>query len=216
MQNNFEFNWDIMNVIISGKSAIDLSRLSINTLEDAEQFLNIYGYDITKEYILKEVNEIFKDAIEFIEKVLLPDPISKETILKIPDEIKVITDPRKLILIASEPTDNLRKWACILLKIMHTISHINNDLSEKYFQDIQKQIIGKVFSSIYINSAGEKFFGKDEDRIKIYDIEVKNQKERNSIMTKLLHKSENVAADIFDKIGLRIITYDKFDVLQVI
>jgi uncharacterized protein (TIGR04562 family) len=211
-----DFNWDIIDVVIGGKSAIDLSKLSIKTNEDAEQFLNIYGYDLNQQYIIDEVNQIFTEAIEFIEKILLPDPVTRQVIIKIPEEIKRLSDPRKLILIASEPSDNLQSWACAILKIMHTISHINNDLSSKYFPEIQKQIIGKIFSAIYENSDNEKFFGKDESGIKIYDIEVKTQKERNSILTKLLHKVENVAADVFDQIGLRIITYDKFDALQVV
>lgn len=216
MKNDFEFNWDIMDVIIGGKSSIDLSKLSIRTAEDAKQFLNIYGYDITKEYILKEVKNIFAKAINFIEKILLPDPVTKLNNLKIPKEVKIINDPVELILIASEPSNNLRPWVCAILKIMHTISHIDNDLSTKYFPEIQEQIIGKIFSSIYINSKNEKFFGKDENGTKVFDIEVKTQKERNSLMIKLLHKIENVAADVFDQIGLRIITYDKFDTLQVI
>ncbi|GIW22813.1 MAG: hypothetical protein KatS3mg068_1820 [Candidatus Sericytochromatia bacterium] len=52
--------------------------------------------------------------------------------------------------------------------------------------------------------------------IKIYDIEIKAKKERNSIILKLLLKIENVAADVFDNIGVRIITYDKLDAMLIL
>jgi uncharacterized protein (TIGR04562 family) len=212
----YSFDWDLVDVIIGGKSSIDLSKLNLNTMADAENFLKIYGYDLNKEYIPDEIQKIISEAISFIENILIPDPFTKEVNLEIPKQIKEETDARKLLLIASDHLNKMQLWACAILRVMHTISHINNDISLKFFPEIQRQILDKIWSAININSKGEKYFGDEETGIKIHDIDIKAKKERNSTILKLLHKIENVAADVFDQIGVRIITNDKVDALLVI
>jgi uncharacterized protein (TIGR04562 family) len=212
----YVFDWDLVDVIIGGKSSIDLSKLNINSLAAADNFLNVYGYDLNKEYISQELRNILNEAISFIEDVLIPDPFTKEVNLEIPKEIREEKDVRNLLMIASDHLNKMQLWACAILRVMHTISHINNDISLKFFPEIQRQILDKIWSAININSKGEKYFGDEETGIKIHDIDIKAKKERNSTILKLLHKIENVAADVFDQIGVRIITNDKVDALLVI
>lgn len=212
----YDFDWDFIDVIIGGKSSIDLNRLTINSLEEADVFLNTYGYDLSNTDVKLEVKNIFDEAISFIENTLIPDPFTKISSLYIPDEIKHESDLRNVMMIASDMDHVNQSWACAILRIMHTISHVNNDISLKFFPEIQKQILTKLWSSVHINENGEKFFGDGEQAIKVYDIDVKAKKERLSTILKLLHKVENVAADVFDQIGVRIITYDKVDALLII
>lgn len=212
----YSFDWELLEVIIGGKSSIDLTKIPIKTFQDADIFIKTYGYDLSKEHVKVEAKAIFDEAISFIENMLIPNPETKEINLTIPTEIKSEADPRKLILIAGDLENPNQRWACAVLRMMHTISHVNNDISLKFFPEIQRQILDKIWSSIYINSKGEKYFGDDENSIKIYDVDVKAKKERNSMIIKLLHKVENVAADVFDQIGVRIITYDKVDALLAI
>jgi len=212
----YDFNWDLVDVTIGGKSSIDLQQLSINSLDNATKFLDLYGYDISNSEVKLELKNIFDEAIKFIEEVLIPDPFTKKTYLKIPDEIKNEKDIRNLILISSNRCNDMQLWSCAILRVMHTIAHINNDISLKFFPEIQRQILSRIWSAIYVNSDGEKFLGQGDDAIKIYDVEIKAKKERNSVILKLLHKIENVAADVFDNIGVRIITYDKLDVMLIL
>jgi uncharacterized protein (TIGR04562 family) len=46
--------------------------------------------------------------------------------------------------------------------------------------------------------------------------ETKPKKSRDSIILKLLHKPENVAEDIFDRVGIRFITFTPLDALRVV
>lgn len=216
ISNKYNFDWDLIDVIIGGKSPIDLSKLNISSISDAKNFLKVYGYDMSNKYILNEIQKIFNEAISFIENILIPDPFTKEINLEIPKEIKEETDPCNLLLIASDHLNKMQLWACAILRVMHTISHINNDISLKFFPEIQRQILDKIWSAINITSKGEKYFGDEDTGIKIHDIDIKAKKERNSTILKLLHKIENVAADVFDQIGIRIITHDKVNALLVI
>ncbi|GIW22812.1 MAG: hypothetical protein KatS3mg068_1819 [Candidatus Sericytochromatia bacterium] len=63
-----------------------------------------------------------------------------------------------MLLIASNKENNNQMWACAILRVMHTIAHINNDISIKFFPEIQNQILNRIWESIYVNSEGEKFF----------------------------------------------------------
>ncbi|MFN8672208.1 MAG: TIGR04552 family protein [Candidatus Sericytochromatia bacterium] len=212
----YDFAWDIIDVMIGGKSSIDLQRLTISSFEEADQFLVTYGYDLEKPAIRAEINYIFQEAIMFLEEMLIPDPFTKISYLTIPSEIKKEADLRNLLLIASDMDNPNQPWACAVLRIMHTISHVNNDISLKFFPEIQKQILTKIWEAVYIDENGDKYFGEDETGIKVFDIDIKAKKERTSTILKLLHKIENVAADVFDQIGVRIITHDKVDALLIV
>jgi len=212
----YDFAWDIIDVMIGGKSSIDLTRMTISSFHEADTFLITYGYDLQNENVAKEVKNIFDEAICFLEQILIPDPFTKISYLTIPKELKEEPDLRNLLLLASDTEHEHQAWACAILRIMHTISHVNNDISLKFFPEIQKQILTKIWSAVYVNNNGEKFFGEDETGIKVYDIDIKVKKERQSTIIKLLHKIENVAADVFDQIGIRVITNDKVDALLII
>ncbi|GIW22811.1 MAG: hypothetical protein KatS3mg068_1818 [Candidatus Sericytochromatia bacterium] len=55
--NKYKFNWDLIDVTIGGKSPIDLQSLSINNLDDATKFLDLYGYNIFDENINIELKK---------------------------------------------------------------------------------------------------------------------------------------------------------------
>jgi len=53
-------------------------------------------------------------------------------------------------------------------------------------------------------------------KIPLVEFETKSRKTRESTIIKLLHKKENVAEELFDRIGVRFVTKNKVDVLRVI
>ena len=57
---------------------------------------------------------------------------------------------------------------------------------------------------------------KNSAGIPIVEFETKAKKTRESIIIKLLHKQENVAEELFDRIGIRVVTEKKVDTLRVI
>jgi uncharacterized protein (TIGR04562 family) len=102
---------------------------------------------------------------------------------------------------------------------MHTIAHIDKDLRSSYFADIQKQIFDRFYKSIHRDAEGKLFLGDNPDdlfRVDLVAFETKPKKSRDSIILKLLHKSENVAEDIFDRVGIRFVTHTPLGALQVI
>lgn len=56
----------------------------------------------------------------------------------------------------------------------------------------------------------------DPFRVELVAFETKPKKSRESILIKLLHKPENVADEIFDRVGIRFITHSALDALLVV
>ena len=110
----------------------------------------------------------------------------------------------------------LKHWACSLLKIMHTIAHIDKDLREPHFADIQKQIFDRFYKFIHRDGEQNLYLGDETSKIDLIAFRTKPKKSRDSIILKLLHKPENVAEDIFDRVGMRFVTKTRLGSLQVV
>ena len=87
--------WDIIDVLIGGRSAIDIPRLYTDTLERADAFIKSYGYDLSEPREAREVESILDEARRFVVELLAPDPENRRPPLKMPAEIAEITDVRR-------------------------------------------------------------------------------------------------------------------------
>ncbi len=225
----YDFRWDVLDVIISGKSSIDSDQgFSITNVDEATRFIASYGFDLSNPIEAAEVLGHFHEALNFIRKNFLQPENPEGLKLDIPRRIVELTDVRDLFLMSAmhlpgQPRDisglNLRNWACSILKVMHTIAHIDQDLRSGYFADIQKQILDRFYRNIQRGAGGKLFLGEspdDIDRIPLIAFETKPKKSRESTLIKLLHKPENVAEDIFDRVGVRLITETRLGALRTI
>jgi uncharacterized protein (TIGR04562 family) len=101
---------------------------------------------------------------------------------------------------------------------MHTIMHADKDLRSNYFSIVQTQIFDRFYKYIFRNDENKLFIGVKgtDDVVPLEDFETKSKKTRDSIIIKLLHKAENVAEELFDRVGVRFITHSRFDTLRLI
>lgn len=209
-------NWGVLDVLITDHSPIDLKRLSISDRNDAHHFVRTYGFDLDHPEDANEVDKIRREALDFIQTFFLDSLPDDYRSLYIPQTIQDADVIELLLLASSNPRAYLQKWACAVLRLMHTIAHVVSDLSVHYFPDIQKQILDPYYEHI-VRKDNKIWLGKDPDsRIELVEFEVKAGKERSSALLKLLHKAENVAADIFDHIGVRFVTKDRLDTVLVL
>ncbi len=218
----YMFDWDSMDVVLSGQSSLD-SRFFLSPLRDqdhVQQFLSAYGLDYNDPVNRAELFGNFQEALQFIRRYFLKEGSEHGLDLKIPNSIIMITDVGDLFLMAtgnypdSELEDTL--WAEVVLKVMHTILHVDKDLRTNYFSTIQTQIFDRFYR--HLSREDERLFlgkNKEEDKIPLLEFETKSKKTRESVIIKLLHKAENVAEELFDRIGVRIVTENRFDTLRV-
>ncbi len=224
MNKTYKFNWETFDIIIGGKSSIDAKNYlsSFTQKSDAEKFLEGYGFDINDPVQAAELFGNFQEAIQFIKRYFLKEGNEEGLDVKIPTVFYSVTDISDLFLIATKKSDILEDkessiWAGIILKVMHTILHTDKDLRYRYFTTIQTQIFDRFYRFIHRDS--EELYIESDDkslRIPLLEFETKSKKSRESIIIKLLHKKENVAEELFDRIGIRLVTKNKVDVLRVI
>ncbi|GAB4010208.1 MAG: hypothetical protein Fur0010_02290 [Bdellovibrio sp.] len=219
---NYLFEWELLEVVLRGRSALDSKFFigPISTIEEVESFLQGYGIDIQDPVASAELFGNFQEAIQFIKKYFLKDGNPEGLDLQVPNAIYMVTDIRDLFLMATgnskcAPEEAL--WAEVILKVMHTILHADKDLRSNYFPIIQTQIFDRFYKYIFRDENNVLNLGEKDGRsIKILDFETKSKKTRESVIIKLLHKAENVAEEVFDRIGVRIVTENKFDILRVL
>lgn len=218
LEKNFlKFPYELFNVVFSQKSFIDINRLNVHDEQTGISYLRNYGYDIINPVMKEKVVAILSEAKKFIQTYLLEDPDGKDPVLVIPPEIMCNDNIIDLLIMASEKEANLSQaWACAILRTAHTITHVENDLSKLFMPGVKRQIFSRFMEHLHQARNGDYFLGPEDNKIKLKMFEIKNEKTRESLIMKLLHKKENVAADIFDRIGVRIVTYSKLDVILVL
>mgnify|MGYP000200450099 CR=1 FL=1 len=219
---NYMFDWEILDVILSGKSALD-SKFFVGPMEGSSQvnkFLRGYGLDPNDPVSRAELFGNFQEALQFIRRYFLKEGNEEGLDLKIPNSLYMITDIGELFLMATGQKNGTTKedelWAEIILKVMHTILHVDKDLRSNYFSVIQTQIFDKFYKYITRDKDESLFLCDGDEKIKLLDFETKSKKTRESVIIKLLHKAENVAEELFDRVGVRFITDTKFDALRVV
>lgn len=216
MSNNpaplLDFRWEMMDTMLSGKSAIDVPRLYVQSLEDASSFLDCYGYDVSKSAHRDDLEGFRTESIDFIEKELLSDEP-----MRIDSEVRGEKDVRKLLLWASTDAHSERQlWSCVLLRVMHTFAHAGSYFQGEYGDQIRDQILERFTPHIDRRPDGSTWLGRGPEAIPLTAFELKFTKSRYSLAMKLLQKAENVAADVFDWIGVRIVTRERFDALLAV
>lgn len=213
----WRFNWPIMEVLMEGRSAIDLPKLLVEDFQDANEFLKSYGFDPLDKKDAQSIHGFIAEALIFIERKLMPKEWAEGK--RPPDKILLCGDARELLLWASSVKQSdaeLRVWACAVLRVVHTIAHIEGVQRKASLKEAQRQILTPFEKRIFRDEEGTLWLGEKQDCIPIERVEWKRAKARDSILLKLLHKPGNVAESIYDVLGVRIITKKRIDTMKVV
>jgi len=197
------FPFQTLRTILGGQSAIDIDRLQVRDLEQAEAFLDSYGYPWNDPDERDAIEALRRTALGFIRDELL-DPGES-----IPPSILQQADVRQLLVDVSAPRPS--PWACALLRVMHTLAHASSDFSIRFADQIEAQVLGRFAQRVRRDSTG-LWLGE----VPLVHYEARARKPLPSVVLKLLHKPANVAADIFDRLGVRFVTANRLDALLVV
>lgn len=202
---------DVTRVVLGGGSSIDQEGLHLDTLDDARDFALNYGYDLDIPHQRLHLVKVFEDALAFLQEVIL-----EGTGMDIPAEFQDLQNPVELLVWASErPRGERARWACAVLRVMHTLLHVDNNVYLRFFSEIQQQIFDRYERFLVpTENGGWKLKGRYE--VPLIALTRKESKDRVSMLLKLLHKPENVAETIYDQIGLRFVAEDLLGVLMVV
>jgi uncharacterized protein (TIGR04562 family) len=162
----------------------------------------------------EEAYQIHRESLEFLERYLCPTMTDDEPDLIPPDEIRHPRHLHELLLMTSDPGNPmLAAWACSLLRVMHTISHANLAARTPYFREVQNQILTPFEQHLYPNAEHPESLGHGPSAVPLKAVFFKRRKSRESLILKLLHKPDNVASEVYDRIGIKLITPTRVDAI---
>ena len=206
-----------MGCMVGGVSALDILRLNVETPDQANAFIEAYGFSLQSELDREELWSTHRRAVALIKDQLLEEGES------IPEELydpAQLTDVGQLLIYASSrrPEDReLQRWSCAILRVMHVFVHLRNDLFSAFSDEIQSQILKPLQDSIASDPvAGSIALGSPADGIRLHKFDIKPFKTTASSVIKLLARPERVALTLLDKLGVRFVTRSVFDSFRVI
>lgn len=181
-----------LRLVLRGDSALDWHRLSLRSEDEAYQLLKLVGIDLAYERDRAQLRSIYQQALHYLDTQLHHFVSSG---------VRQLAKPEELLLIASR-SGPLRDEACILLKVMHVVHHVaGRELLYRLpvsTQDLFYQVEQSVFRVVD---------GMRASGIRIAQFEG-SRKTQSSILTKLLCRSDSLAAEVHDRIRFRVITED--------
>ena len=215
---HWQFRWPVMDVLIGGESSIDTPSTYVRTMEEATRFLVSYGYNPDHPADARLMHSVIVESLAFIERELMPREWRNG--LRPPAEIMACDDPRWLLVWAAqhEEAHRLRRaWSCAVLRVAHSIAHIEGSYRYVNVDAAREQIKSRFEEYLQRNSAGTVTgFGHGDLIVPLVKFDWKAAKSRQSILLKLLHKRANVAETIYDLVGVRMVTMNQADSLLLI
>jgi uncharacterized protein (TIGR04552 family) len=180
---------DAVRLMLRGDSVIDWHRLNYADHAEVDRFLRLNEFDPENDEEMARLEDVRSEAVEYL---------SRAFAMAIPDEVAADLPARDLFLVASSHGPH-QKWACVVLKVMHIIHHINGRgallkisvSDEIIFREIELKVMQVVEQ---LRAAGAPLAEWEWSR-----------KPRDSQITKLLAKRSTIAANIYDKLRFRLI-----------
>ena len=172
----YRYPWTLIKDAFAGKSVVDSRWMHIRSINDAEDTIRYYGYDWNSQTDRNILIVSYKKAVDFIEQSLIN---SFTEPLKIHPEVKQSIDLRQVLYWTNPRTRNkeVQLWSCAVLKVLHTILHLENDFLHDHFLEARSQIFDRFHGHLYIDENNHIYFGKDPSKfIPLYYFEVKREK----------------------------------------
>ena len=187
-------------LLLHGGSVVDWHRLAFAHHAEVDRFLRLNEFDMTVEADRARLDDLREEAVEYLVRNFgyrIPQSVAQD--LPVPD----------LFLLASS-RGREQTYACIVLKVMHVVHHLAGR---------------EMLLSLPI--ADDELFGFVENKVVRVVEELRalghpivefawSRKERDSIVTKLLAKKTNIAANVFDKLRFRMIVRTRHDLVALL
>ncbi|HTM20351.1 MAG TPA: TIGR04552 family protein [Kofleriaceae bacterium] len=180
---------EAVRLVLTGRSVVDWHRLAFADYAEVDRFLRVNEFDPESLEDMARLEEIRGEAVEYL---------GHNFNLPIPYEVSEQVPPRDLLLLASRDGPH-RRWACVVLKVMHIIHHLAGRAlmvslpvsDDQFFRATELKVMQVVEE---LRAAGHPIEEFQWSR-----------KPRDSLITKLLAKRSTLAAEIYDKLRFRII-----------
>lgn len=189
-------------LILRGGSVIEWRRMHFKTWDEVDRFLRLLQIDPTQKSDEIWVRTVLADAVEYLRNTFN---------YRVTDAVAHPNMIHDLFLLASGQVDRkYRKIACIVLKTMHVIQHI--EARDLLFKIAVPEAELALMVSERVNGVMEEARLKGLPIVEFSD----SIKTRESTITKLIAKKDSTAAAIYDRTRFRIIVEERDDIIPML
>ncbi len=192
-----------LRLILRGGSVIDWRRMHFQSREEVDHFLRLCQLDMSRPYDDAWARTILADAVEYLRKTFN---------YRVADAVANPAEVHDLFLYASgaKGLPKYRRIACIVLKVMHVLQHIEG--RDLLFRLAVSEAELSELVTIKVLRVAKEIQSKGMPVVEF----AHSIKSRDSLITKLIAKKETVAAQVYDRTRFRIITKSRADILPVL
>lgn len=192
-----------LRLILRGGSVIDWRRLHFQSRAEVDDYLRLCLFDPTDENDHARLRRLLDESVDYL-RTTFGYAVAPE-----------VASPREihdLFLLASGVAEphRLRRIACIVLKVMHVVHHVEARGLLHRTRLTESELAGLVTARVDQAIAGLRTEGGPV--LSAHG----SVKTRASIVTKLLAKKETLAAAVYDRVRYRIVVSRREDVLPVL
>jgi uncharacterized protein (TIGR04552 family) len=187
--------------LLSGRSVVDWRRVSFTRRDEVVRFLDANGFDIDRPNELARLIDLHRRAIEYV---------AATWDIVIPEAVREPADICGILLLASGADGDTQRAACVVLKVMHVINHLEArrlihhlNVSERTLYDAAGSKVDEFVQRMHRDGLGVIGY-------------VPSKKKDHSLVTKLISKPRVTAAQIFDKLRFRLTTRERSDLVPVV
>ncbi len=189
-------------LILRGGSVIEWRRMHFKTWDEVDRFLRLLQIDPTRKTDEAWVRTVLADAVEYLRRTFdyrVADAVANPNMI------------HDLFLYASGEIDRrYRKIACVVLKTMHVIQHI--EARDVLFHIAVPEAELAQMLSERVLSVMEEARAKGLPLVEFSD----SIKTRESTITKLFAKKDSTAAAIYDRTRFRVIVKEREDIIPTL
>ncbi len=195
---------EAIRLILDGTSVIDWHKLDLDTLDKVDAFLRVSCVDPQDEDDMERLRFVLNQAVNYLEE---------HQGIRLPEDLRNPEDVREVFVAASTWSGRFRRhqaMACMILKLMHTINHMEAADLKHRLPISEAELIDRVERSIISHA--------NEMRREGYPLQAfySSRKTRTSVISKLLSKRESIAATLYDKIRFRIVVDTPEELLSLL
>ena len=190
-----------LRAVLEPQSIVDSSGVFFADHARVDRFLRLSGFDTDNTLDLQRLGELHHEAITYL---------AETHGYRIPEQVQYPERIHDVFLVASQGAGRARLMACMALKVMHILHHV----------DVRQFAYNTVLSEAQIFTRTNSRVFDVIDAMRASGIRVSEftagQKSRESITTKLLAKKEALATQLFDRLRFRVVVEEHSDLVPAI
>ncbi len=179
-----------LRLLVRGDSAIDWRRLAFRDYDDVDGYLDLCGFERENPSDHLRLAYIHQVAVNYAQAALD---------LQLAAEVRQPADVRDLLLAASR-SGPVQRDACTLLKIMHVIHHVSGRELLYRLPVPTNELFHRIENRVFEAVDGMKIRG-----VRVVEF-AGSRKTPDSVLTKLLARTDSLAAEVHDRLRFRVVT----------